>query len=230
MILSKSFAEIEEIVSSAYSTDSKIFISSTIRAQEENPVFAPAGELKSSRHDDFLASMDETVASRDISEMLRDIVLPKAAIEEGTEQFVLFSLGDQMFAAPIANIFELSLPPDVILVPNTPQWMLGVANMRGEIISIVDLTGFLNMGQENIKKPSRMIIAQTNDRQMMLGLIVDRINGIKYFTADEILPVEQKAPGQSAAYLNGSLVHEDTLIAIFDFEKLLQSPKMRQFQ
>ena len=201
-----------------------------IRSQEKNPIFPQSRELKDLTHNGFLASRVDTGANREVSAMLKDIVLPTADVEEGTEQFVLFYLGDQLFAAPIANVFELSLPPEVIMVPNTPQWMMGIANMRGEIISIVDLMGFLNMGQENLKKPSRMIVAQTNDRQMMLGLIVDSINGIKYFAADEILPVQHKAPGQSAAYLNGALAHEDTMAAIFDFEKLLQSSKMRQFQ
>ena len=205
-------------------------IENAIWAEEKNSFFVQAREQKDLTHNGFLASRDDTGATREVSAMLKDIVLPTADIEEGTEQFVLFSLGDQMFAAPIANVFELSLPPDVIMVPNTPQWMLGVANMRGEIISIVDLMGFLNMSQENQKKPSRMIIAQTNDRQMMLGLTVDRINGIQYFAADEILPVPQKAPGQSAAYLKGAFAHEDTMVAIFDLEKLLQSSKMRQFQ
>ena len=220
----------ECLIEDQFPDQSEQDIKNTIMTEEKNPAFAQTRELKDLKHNDFLTFRDDTGASREVSAMLKDIVLPTADIEEGTEQFVLFSLDDQMFAAPIANVFELSLPPAVIMVPNTPQWMLGVANMRGEIISIVDLMGFLNMGQENRKKPSRMIIAQTNDRQMMLGLTVDLINGIKYFAADEILPVPQNTPGQSATYLNGALAHEDTLVAIFDFEKLLQSSKMRQFQ
>lgn len=86
------------------------------------------------------------------------------------------------------------------------------------------------MDQESIKKTSRMIIAQTIDRQMMVGLIVDRINGIHYFATDDILPVQQQAAGQAAAYVSGTCAHEDTVVAILDLEKLLQSQKMRQFQ
>jgi|GEM_PF-2927794 len=201
-----------------------------IEAQKKGSGAAQASELKNLAHKGFLASQGATGANRDVSDMLRDLVLPTAEMRDGMEQFVLFSLGEHLFAALVANVFELSLPPDVIMVPNTPQWMLGIANMRGEIISIVDLMGFLGKDQENIKRTSRMIIAQTKDRQLMVGLVVDSINGIKYFPTDEILSLQQKASGQAAAYLNGAFAHEDTTVAILDFEKLLQSPKMRQFQ
>ena len=201
-----------------------------IEAQEKNPVFVQAKKLQDTANSGFGASPDDSGTNRDVSAMLKDIMLPKAAIEEGTEQFVLFSLGEQMFAAPLANVFELSLPPDLIIVPNTPQWMLGVANLRGEIMSIVDLRGFLNMEQESYKKASRMIIAQTHDKEMMVGLIVDRINGIKYFSIDEIQPFQQQSPEQVEAYLKGACAHEDTMVTFLDFEQLLQSAKMRQFQ
>ncbi len=201
-----------------------------IEAQEKNPVFAQAKKPQDTANSGFVASPDDSGPNRDVSAMLKDMMLPKAAIEEGTEQFVLFSLGEQMFAAPIANVFELSLPPDLIMVPNTPQWMLGVANLRGEIISIVDIRGFLNMEQESYKKASRMIIAQTHDKEMMVGLIVDRINGIKYFSIDEIEPFHQQSPERVEAYFKGACAHEDTMVTFLDFEQLLQSAKMRQFQ
>ncbi len=198
--------------------------------QENSYAVEEQGKAPAAANRGFLASPGDTAAHRDVASMLKDIVLPPDDIREGMEQFVLFSLGEQLFAAPVANVAELSLPPDFIMLPNTPQWLLGIANMRGEIISIVDIRGFLSLDQETIKKTSRMIIAQTLDRQMMVGLIVDRINGIHYFATDEILPFQQQAPGQAAAYVSGTCAHEDTAVAILDLEKLLQSPKMGQFQ
>jgi chemotaxis signal transduction protein len=200
-----------------------------IEAQKKGSGTAQLSELNLS-HKGFPVSQGDTGGNRDVSDMLRNLVLPTAEIQEGMEQFVLFFLGEHLFAAPVVNVFELSLPPDFIMVPNTPQWLLGIANMRGEIISIVDLKGFLGMDQESIKRTSRMIIVQTKDRQLMVGLVVDSINGIKYFPTDEVSPLQQKAPGQAAAYLNGAFVHEDMTVAILDCEILLQSQKMQQFQ
>jgi purine-binding chemotaxis protein CheW len=198
--------------------------------QEAPDVIEEQGKTLDATNLDFTGSPDDTAANRDVASMLKDLVLPTADIREGMEQFVLFSLGEQLFAAPVANVGELSLPPDFIMLPNTPQWLLGIANMRGEIISIVDLRGFLGMDQENIKKTSRMIIAQTIDRQMMVGLIIDRINGIHYFATDDIMPLQEQAPGLAGAYVSGACAHEDAEVAILDLEKLLQSQKMRQFQ
>jgi chemotaxis signal transduction protein len=198
--------------------------------QESAYAIREQGKTLAATNRDFPAPPGDTAANRDVASMLKDIVLPSADIREGMEQFVLFSLGEQLFAAPVANVAELSLPPDFIMLPNTPQWLLGIANMRGEIISIADLRGFLSMDQESIKKTARMIIAQTLDRRMMVGLIVGRINGIHYFATDDIVPFEQQAPGSASAYISGTCAFEDTVVAILDLEKLLQSPKMGQFQ
>jgi len=168
--------------------------------------------------------------NRDVSAMLKQLVLPSDDIEEGMEQFVLFSLGEQTYAAPIANVFELSLPPELIVVPNTPKWILGVSNMRGEIISVVDFKGFLNIEPDSLKKPGRMIIAQTRDKQMTIGLMVDGINGIKYFSVDAIQPLEQQEPGLSDAFFQGACLHETEVVIFLDLEQILQSSKMRQFQ
>lgn len=178
----------------------------------------------------LLDSLEDADGNRDVSAMLKQLALPADEIEEGMEQFVLFSLGQQTFAAPIANVFELSLPPELISVPNTPSWIRGISNMRGEIISVVDLKGFMNIAPERFKKPTRMIIAQTLDKDMILGLLVDSIKCIKYFSVETIQPLEQHEPGLSDAFFLGACMDEAEAVIFLDLEQILQSSKMRQFQ
>jgi len=201
------------------------------RQNDFYPVAGRAGGVSSAPSDaSFFDSLQDADGNRDVSAMLKQLVLPADEIEEGMEQFVLFTLGEQTFAAPIANVFELSLPPELIIVPNTPQWILGISNMRGEIISVIDFKGFLNIEPDSLNKPSRMIIVQTRDKQMVLGLMVDSISGIKYFSVDTIQPLEQQEPGLSDAFFLGACLHESQVVIFLDLEQILQSSKMRQFQ
>jgi purine-binding chemotaxis protein CheW len=175
-------------------------------------------------------SLQSPDGRRDVTEMLKQLVTPADQIEEGMEQFVLFTLNEQTYAAPITNVFELSLPPDLIQVPNTPAWILGVSNMRGEIISVIDFKEFLNIEPDGARKFSRMIIAQTLDKQLVIGLMVDGISGIKYFSADAIQPLEQHEPGVPDAFFRGACLFESEVVIFLDLEFILQSSKMRQFQ
>ena len=188
------------------------------------------GPLSAQSDVSFFDSLQNADGARDVSAMLKQLVLPADDIEEGMEQFVLFALGEQTFAAPIANVFELSLPPELIAVPNTPQWILGISNVRGEIISVIDFRKFLNIEPDISRKPSRMIIAQTLDKQMNIGLMVDSINGIKYFSVDAIQPLEQQGPGLSDTFFQGACLYESEVVIFLNLEQILQSSKMRQFQ
>ena len=75
-----------------------------------------------------------------------------------------------------------------------------------------------------------MIIVQTRDKQMVVGLMVDSINGIKYFSVDAIQPLEQQEPGLSDTFFQGACLHESEVVIFIDLEQILQSSKMRQFQ
>lgn len=172
----------------------------------------------------------ETGAARDVSAMLRQLALPADTVEEGMEQFVLFTLGEHLYAAPISNVNELSLPPELIPVPNTPRWVQGISNMRGEIISVVDFREFLDIEAAGLKKPGRMIIAQTQDRAMVIGLLVDSIRGIKYFPVDEIEPLDQQEHALPDAFCQGACMLDADTVVFLDLEQILMSPKMRQFQ
>ena len=202
-------------------------------APEEGPaarVLGARGASAAAREMSLFDSLQTPDGRRDVTEMLKQLVTPADQVEEGMEQFVLFTLGEQTYAAPITSVFELSLPPDLIQVPNTPAWVLGVSNMRGEIISVIDFREFLNIEPDSARKPSRMIIAQTLDKQMVIGLMVDGIGGIKYFSADAIQPLEPHEPGVPDSFFRGACLFESEVVIFLDLEFILQSQKMRQFQ
>jgi len=152
------------------------------------------------------------------------------ALAEDAEQYVIFSLAGTEYAVPIANVIEIGQPLSITPVPNVPDWVPGVANLRGEIISMVDLRAFLGMERVGYRQASRMLVAQASQEDMTTGLVVDRVNGIRYLSADRIGEPTAPIEDQVTPYLDGVYEHDEHLLVVLNLDRLLLSPEMQQFE
>ena len=144
-------------------------------------------------------------------------------------QFILFGLEEILFALPLASALEIGHRPEVTRLPNLPNWVLGISNIRGQIISLVNLKAFLGIPSSGIITDSRFIIVHNQD--LTVGIIVDRIMGM--LSLDRIDTNIQNSPyreGDIAKFISGVAFYEDNLMNILDIEKLLSSPRMNSFK
>jgi purine-binding chemotaxis protein CheW len=152
------------------------------------------------------------------------------ALAKDAEQYVIFSLAETEYAVPIANVIEIGQPLSITPVPNVPDWVSGVANLRGEIISMVDLRAFLGMERTGYAQASRMLVAQASQEDMTTGLVVDRVSGIRYLSADRIGEPTAPIEDQVTPYLDGVYEHEERLLVVLNLDRLLLSPEMQQLE
>jgi chemotaxis signal transduction protein len=110
-----------------------------------------------------------------------------------------------------------------------PAWVLGVANVRGDIVSLVDLGAFLGLDGLPHGRPGRMVVARARPDELTAGLLVDQVRGIQFVPEDRIStasPVE----GPVTPYLRGVAEQGGRLLVFLDLDRLLLSPAMRQFE
>jgi len=181
--------------------------------------------------------LDELIAAidRDVEQALQPgaVADPAAAAlarPEDEEQYVIFTLAGAEYAAPITNVIEIGRPLSVTPVPNVPDWVVGVANLRGDIISMVDLRAFLGMERIGYGHASRMLVAQAHQGHLTTGLIVDRVSGIWYLPVDQIGAPAAPIEDQVTPYLRGVYELDGRLLVVLDLDRLLLSPEMRQFE
>jgi uncharacterized repeat protein (TIGR01451 family) len=144
-------------------------------------------------------------------------------------EFVVFTLAGTDYAVPIANLVETSRPLPVTPVPNLPEWVLGVANVRGDIVSLVDLRLFL--GLERCERPAqqRLLVVRARGEDMTTGLLVDQVRGLRRLPARNFEALAAPVTDRVGAYLQGLAEHGGRLLAVLDLDRLLLSPEMRQF-
>lgn len=143
------------------------------------------------------------------------------------EPHLVFSLGETDYAVPLTLVREVGRPPACTPLPNVPDWLLGVANVRGDVVSLVDLRAFLNDGPPPIGNDPRLLVVAAGE--ITAALVVDRVIGLRD------LPLERKpAPvstesGGAAPYLNGIAECDGRLLAVLDLDRLLNAPALRAF-
>jgi purine-binding chemotaxis protein CheW len=180
--------------------------------------------------DDLIAVIDAEVEEAFGPGTMAELVPEKSQGAAGEEQYVIFDLAGTEYATHIDNVTEIGRPLVVTPVPNVSDWVLGVANLRGDIVSMVDLRTFLGMEQMGYSQESRMLVAQASQGELTTGLIVDKVTGIRYLNVEQIGEPTAAIEDQIAPYLLGVYKHDGNLLVVLDLDKLLLSSEMRQFE
>lgn len=181
----------------------------------------------------LMAEIDQATGSDESSSGLGsaagDKALPKTELLRFKEQYIRFYLDDILLAIPLSSALEIGQRPIITPLPNLPEWILGVSNIRGEIISIVDLKAFFGLGSQHVNRDRRFITVR--NKEMKVGLVVDRILGIYSPNQSEVqLQDSPYKAGDLSMYIVGIMIVDDQLLNILDVDHLLTSPRMNAFR
>lgn len=122
-------------------------------------------------------AVDETplVAQDVVPDLPADDAAADAPLD--LEEFIVFSLADTRCVVPIRNVVEVGRIPAAAPVPHAPAWLHGLGNLRGQVLSLIDLRAFLGLGRI---RPSagRMIVLRADADDVIAGLMVDHVHQI----------------------------------------------------
>lgn len=136
-----------------------------------------------------------------------------------------FRLGDIMLVTPLDHVLEILPPPPMTLVPGVKSWLKGVANVRGNLITIIDLPEYYGKPPVFMDDKARMLIM--NVQGLNAGLLVNEVLGLRHF--DEELE-RQDLSGLDdpvLVQLNGAFLRDNVLWGVFDMKSLAESPTFR---
>ena len=143
-------------------------------------------------------------------------------------QHILFLLGDVEFALPSQAVQGVERAVDVTPVPNVSPWVLGVTQMWGSIISVVDLRAFLGLPSVGVTQRSRLLAVVK--REMMIGFVVDVVTEIR--TMGDMIRSDQaaRAPQWAQPFVEGVAQVDNRLVCALDPERLLFSDRMHRYR
>lgn len=136
------------------------------------------------------------------------------------KQFIRFELGDAEFALPLKNALEIAYVPDITPLPNLPQWVLGICNIRGDIVSVVDLKQILQLKPAAAAAATNMIIV--HDQDLTTAIMADKIMGM-FFDGDQDRKIKKGSNSEEtySRFVQSTFVYEQKRIHLLDPKTLM---------
>jgi len=152
--------------------------------------------------------------------------LPQQQTAEETWEGVLFSVGGRNLTTPLGDVKEiLNYPAFITNVPGTRDWIRGIANIRGTLLPVVDLQGFL-LGQSTVPgRRSRVLVIDHQGGYS--GLLVDQMVGIRHFRPSDRVEDAVGTPEAFAPYLEFHYKHSNEVWPVFSMRRLAESSEFQ---
>ena len=134
-----------------------------------------------------------------------------------------FRIGEQRLVSGLGEIGEILIYPELTRVPGAQPWVKGVANIRGSLVPILDLKGFISGTNTELKRRSRVLIIERDG--LSAGLLVDEAMGMRHFFEEEQTTDLPQGDESLHAFLNGGYQQGDLHWGIFDVSRLVEHPR-----
>lgn len=149
--------------------------------------------------------------------------LPAAGDVEDKWIGVGFRLGDDKLIADMKEVEEILDVPEFTQVPGVKSWVVGVANVRGSLLPIMDLKGYILGADMQQRKRGRLIVI--NYQGFSTGLLVDEVYGMRHFFQEDQNDNEPKVHNNIAHYIKNMFSRENENWPVFSFDKLTKDER-----
>lgn len=151
--------------------------------------------------------------------------LPEEAQVANMWSGIGFRVGNVHLLAPLDQVTEVLRCPEYAVVPGTKPWLKGIANIRGNLITIVDLAEYF--GKEPVFLDDRARLMVINVEDLNTAVLVNDVFGLRHFDEDQD---KRNIPGLDDpvdAHITGAFLREKVLWGVFDMESLSQHSRFQ---
>lgn len=144
------------------------------------------------------------------------------------KQYVIFKLSGEEYGVEIKHVQEITEYKKATKVPNVPNFIEGIINLRGNITPIVSLKKRFNLDEGEIKENNRIIIINLKDKQV--GFVVDDASQVLTMDEKQIENPPDLLTGIDRQYIIGIGKVEEKIIILLDLEKILTEEEKEEIQ
>jgi purine-binding chemotaxis protein CheW len=139
--------------------------------------------------------------------------------KQGTVELATFYIGEALCGMDILKIQEINRLMEMTRVPQAPDYVMGILNLRGEIVTIIDLGKKLGLDTIDFDEFARNIIVNADNEH--IGLMVTRIGDVVEADWQKVEPPPANIGGVQGEFFKGVLKMQDRLIGILNVDRVL---------
>ena len=155
-------------------------------------------------------------------------IIGSSEMDEDMEQFLTFILAGEEYGVDILRVQEIKGWDAVTQVPNTPEYVRGVINLRGTIVPIIDLRIRFNMEQLDYGPTTVVIVLKviSGDSSRIMGIVVDGVSDVYNIKKDDIKAAPDFGDGVDSSFVSGLATVQEKMIIILDIDFMLNSNEL----
>jgi purine-binding chemotaxis protein CheW len=136
-----------------------------------------------------------------------------------TAQYVTFRLAEETYAINVMQVQEVLRVSEIAPVPGAPHYVLGIVNLRGNVVTVIDARRRLGLESREPDEASRVVIIEVSNQ--VVGILVDSVAEVIELAATEIEPAPNVGNDESSKYIQGVASRDGELTIVVDLNKLL---------
>lgn len=151
-----------------------------------------------------------------------------ADIIEASQQYVTFSLGEESFGVEVTRTREILGLTPVTKVPQTPEYLLGVINLRGQVVPVVDMRLKLGL-PANLETEDTCIIVvevQVDGESIIVGALVDAVREVLEIRSDQIEPPPRLGTRLNTEFIKGMVKVDETFLILLDIDRVFTADEL----
>ncbi len=134
-------------------------------------------------------------------------------------RIVGFKVGDELFGIDISKVQEIILAPEITSIPDSNEHFEGVINLRGKIVTVIDLRKKMGFSPHENSKKKKILIVESG--QKIIGFIVSQVTEVLSLPDNSVEPPPEMVSSSGMEYIKGIGKLEDRIIMLLDLDKVL---------
>lgn len=134
-------------------------------------------------------------------------------------QWVTFRLDEEIYGINVMQVQEVLRVSEIAPVPGAPEYVLGIINLRGNVVTVIDTRERLGLSSKEVDDSTRIVIIEA-DKQVV-GILVDSVAEVVDLRMSEVESAPNVGNDESSKYIQGVASHDDELLILVDLNKLM---------
>lgn len=185
------------------------------------------------RHEDMnMAAAEKNLSATDSATKIKQkeqSIVGSSELDKDTQQFLTFILAGEEYGVDILRVQEIKGWDAVTQLPNTPEYVRGVINLRGTIVPLIDLRIRFSMEQLAYGPTTVVIVLKImsgSENSRIMGIVVDGVSDVYNIRNQEINAAPDFGDGVDSSFVKGLATVEDKMVIILDIDFMLNSKEL----
>lgn len=162
---------------------------------------------------------------REEAAAMQELILSatERCVREAGEEYLSFLLGNDFYGISILSVSEIRPWESATRVPNSPQSLAGILNLRGDIVPVLDLRRRFGLKADDLQDKTVVIVVlvEYGGRSRVVGMIVDGVSDVVQLTEEQIQPAPVSPDGADSAFVAGLAQVGQRVVMLLDLNLLL---------